>query len=60
VEEQVPCLQVINARVNQVVIYPIISVLVDELARWKASLMHRAEETDHRVRLALNEHSLLR
>ncbi len=35
------------------------SVIVDELARSKASLLHRAELTDHHVRLVLHEHTVL-
>lgn len=35
------------------------SVIVDELARWKASLLHRSEESEHHIRLLLHEHSVL-
>ncbi len=35
------------------------SVIVDELARWKANLLHRSEEYDHHIRLLLHEHSVL-
>jgi len=35
------------------------SVIVDELARWKASLLQRNEEFDHQVRLLLHERSIL-
>ena len=32
-------------------------MIVDELARWKASLLHTTECYEHHVRLALHEHS---
>ena len=32
---------------------------MDELARWKASLLHRAEESDHHIRLLQHEHAVL-
>lgn len=35
------------------------SVIVDELARWKASLMHHTEEYEHNVRLLQHEHAVL-
>ena len=35
------------------------SVIVDELARWKAGLMQHNEEFSHNVRLALHEHHVL-
>ncbi len=35
------------------------SVIVDELARWKASLLHRTEATEHNFRLVLHEHAVL-
>ncbi len=34
-------------------------MIVDELARWKANLLHHSEATDHQVRLLLHEHSVL-
>ena len=32
-------------------------MIVDELARWKASLLHTTEAYEHHVRLTLHEHS---
>lgn len=32
-------------------------MIVDELARWKASLLHTNEAYEHHVRLALHEHA---
>ena len=34
-------------------------MIVDELARWKASLLHRSEESEHHIRLLQHEHSVL-
>ncbi len=34
-------------------------MIVDELARVKASLQHRSEQYDHHVRLLLHKHSVL-
>eukprot|EP00095_Tigriopus_kingsejongensis_P005349 maker-scaffold34_size539781-snap-gene-0.16 protein:Tk05349 transcript:maker-scaffold34_size539781-snap-gene-0.16-mRNA-1 annotation:"Golgin-45" len=35
------------------------SVIVDELARWKAGLMHHSEDFDHSARLLLHENAVL-
>jgi len=35
------------------------SVIVDELARWKGTLMQRNDDCDHYIRLMLHEHSVL-
>jgi len=35
------------------------SVIVDELARWKGSLIQRNDEVDHHIRLLLHERSVL-
>ncbi|TRY67574.1 hypothetical protein TCAL_07826 [Tigriopus californicus] len=35
------------------------SVIVDELARWKAGLIHHSDEYNHGVRVLLQEHALL-
>ena len=35
------------------------SVIVDELARWKASLLHQRDDTNHHIRLLLHERQVL-
>ena len=35
------------------------SVIVDELARWKATLLQRSEDCDHYTRLLVHEHTVL-
>lgn len=35
------------------------SVIVDELARWKASLLQRSDDTNHHIRILLHERQML-
>ena len=39
--------------------YCIFSVIVDELARWKANLIHRNDEYEHNLRLLFHEQSVM-
>ena len=39
--------------------FPANSVIVDELARCKAALQHRSEDTNHHIRLLLHERQML-